>query len=183
MVDRRHTGALEGEASDALGFIALLSNVRQREEKLGDVLQQIAGIAEDRDNTDIKQALEARSFLRQQQVASLDQCFKLLNAQPMKTDGRLHDIFVEDFKKEAAAIEGPVAKRLFVLSKINNLMRLHANEYGVMIAMADFTKHHGVAVILEACQAQNNALADRARDAIRSTARERISERVAARGN
>jgi len=157
-------------------FIALLSNVMRREEKLSDILTQIAGNAQD---DDIKEALASREFVREQQVMTLQRCFKLLGAQPTEPETRLHEIFVEDFKKQAAAIEGPVARRLFVLAKINNLMRLHANEYAVLTAMADFTNNYGVAVLLEACQATNDALANRARDAIRSTVRERIAERRA----
>ncbi len=155
-------------------FVALLSNVMRREEKLGEVLTQIASHTKD---DDIKQALQSREFVREQQVASLKHCFKLLGAEPVEPETRLHEMFVEDFKKQVAAIEGAVAKRLFVLAKINNLMRLHANEYAVLTAMADFTNNYGVAVLLEACQATNDALADRARSAIRSTVKERITER------
>jgi ferritin-like metal-binding protein YciE len=157
-------------------FVALLSNVMRREEKMGDIMTLIAGKAQD---ADIKQALESREYVREQQVMALDRCFKLLGVEPTEPETRLHEIFVEDFKKQVAAIEGPVAKRLFVLAKINNLMRLHANEYAVLAAMADLTNNYGVAVLLEACQATNDALADRARDAIRSTVRERIAERRA----
>jgi len=157
-------------------FVALLSNVMRREEKMGDILTQIAGKAQD---PDIKQAIESREFVREQQVMALKHCFKLLGAEPTEPETRLHEMFVEDFKKHVAAIEGPVAKRLFVLAKINNLMRLHANEYAVLTAMADFTNHYGVAVLLETCQATNDALADRARSAIRSTVKERVAERRA----
>lgn len=157
-------------------FVALLSNVMRREEKLGDILKQIAGNAQD---DDIKEALESREFVREQQVMALQRCFKLLRAEPTEPETRMHEILLEDFKKQVAAIEGPVAKRLFVLAKINNLMRLHANEYAVLTAMADITNNYGVAVLLEACQATNDALAERARHAIRSTVRERIAEKRA----
>jgi len=155
-------------------FIALLSNVLRREEKLGDILTRIASVAQD---PDIQQAIDSRGWVRDQQVAALKKCFSLLGAEPTQPRTALQEGFVEDFKSQVSEIEGPVAKRLFALAKINNLMRLHANEYAVMAAMADYVDNHGVAVILETCEATNNVLADRARAAIRSTVRERILER------
>src|SRR5690349_19406866 len=117
-------------------FVAMLSNVMHREEKLADILAHIAGVAQD---ADIKQAIDSRVFLREQMVSALYRCFKLIDAQPIKPETRLHDVFVEDFKREVAAIEGPLAKRLFVLAKINHLVHLHVGEYIAMTAMADIT--------------------------------------------
>jgi hypothetical protein len=49
---------------------------------------------------DVKEALEQRVFISDQLLVRLDQCFKLIGEQPVKLSGHLHDVFVEDFRKE-----------------------------------------------------------------------------------
>ena len=73
-------------------FVQLLSNVRQGTERTTKVFQEISLIAQD---PDIKEALEARVFVSDQILARLDECFKLIGEQPMKLNGRLHDVFVD----------------------------------------------------------------------------------------
>jgi hypothetical protein len=36
--------------------------------------------------------------------STLDKCFEIIGEKPVKLPGRLHDVFVEDFKKELAQI-------------------------------------------------------------------------------
>ena len=158
-------------------FVQLLSNVRQGTERTTKVFQEISQIAQD---PDIKEALEARVFVSDQILARLDECFKLIGEQPMKLSGRLHDVFVEDFRKELAAIESPVAKHLFVLAKVKHLVHLHIGEYVALTAMADITKHFGVGVLLEACLAENMAFVERTRRVIRRIVEHEIGERLAA---
>jgi ferritin-like metal-binding protein YciE len=158
-------------------FVMMLSHVREREERMTEILQEVSDAAKD---PDIKEALESRVFLRSQILSSLDRCFKLIGEQPMKLSGRLHDIFVEDFRKELAEIESPVARHLFILAKAKHLVHLRIGEYVALTAMADITKHYGVGVLLETCLAENLALVERTRRLIRRIIEHEVGERLAA---
>ena len=89
-------------------FLKLLSDVRQGTERTTKVFQELSQIAQD---PDVKEALEARIFVSDQILARLDQCFKLIGEKPVQLSGRLHDVFVEDFRRELAEIESPGARR------------------------------------------------------------------------
>ena len=78
-------------------FLKLLSDVRQGTERTTKVFQELSQIAQD---PDVKEALEARIFVSDQILARLDQCFKLIGEKPVQLSGRLHDVFVEDFRRE-----------------------------------------------------------------------------------
>ena len=117
-------------------FVHLLSDVRQGTERTTKVFQEISQLGQD---PDVKQALEARVFISDQLLARLDQCFKLIGEQPVKLSGRLHDVFVEDFRKELAEIQSPAAKHLFILAKAIHLIHFRVAEYVTLIAAADVT--------------------------------------------
>jgi ferritin-like metal-binding protein YciE len=124
-------------------FVHLLSHVRQGTERTTKVFQEISQLAQD---PDVKEALEARVFISDQLLARLDQCFKLIGEQPVKLSGRLHDVFVEDFRKEVAEIQPPAAKHLFILAKALHLIHLRIAEYVALIAAADVSGHYAVGV-------------------------------------
>jgi Uncharacterized protein conserved in bacteria len=84
-----------------------------------------------------KEALEARAFVSQQTLAKLDEAFKIIGEKPVNVTGRLHDVFVEDFRREVAEIQSPEAKRLFVLAKANHLSHMRTAEYVTLVAAAD----------------------------------------------
>ena len=127
-------------------FVMLLSNVRQGTERTTKIFQEISQVAQ---NPDVKEALEARAFVSQRTLEKLDQCFKLIGEQPVKLNGRLMEVFAEDFRKELAEIESPIAKHLYILAKANHLIHLRIGEYVALIAAADMTGHYGVGVLLE----------------------------------
>jgi hypothetical protein len=80
--------------------------------------------------------------------------------------GRLHDVFVEDFRKELAEIQSPEAKRLFVLAKANHLSHMRTAEYVTLAAAADISGHrHGAGVLLESCLADHLAFVERTKRA------------------
>lgn len=158
-------------------FVMLLSHLRQREERSAEILQQISEHAKD---PDIKEALESHVFLKMQMLSSLERCFKLIGEKPMKVSDRLHDIFVEDFRKELAEIQSPVAKHLYVLAKAKHLIQLSIAEYVALTAMADITKHYGVGVLLESCLAEKLAFIERARRLVRRIVEREVGERLAA---
>jgi ferritin-like metal-binding protein YciE len=157
-------------------FVQLLSGLRQSAERSPKIYQEISKVAEDRD---VKEALEARAFVSEKVLATLDQCFKLIGEQPVKVTSRLHDTFAEDFRRELAEIQNPVAKHLFVLAKAIHLTHLRIAEYAVLVAAADVTGHHGVGVLLESCLADKLAFVERTRRMIRHVVEAKVAHRIA----
>jgi ferritin-like metal-binding protein YciE len=159
-------------------FVQLLSGLRQGTERSTKVYQEITKIAED---PDVKEALEARAFVSEKVVATLDQCFKLIGEQPTQVSSRLHDIFVEDFRKELAEIQNPAAKHLFILMKAIHLTHLRIAEYAALVAAADVTGHYGVGVLLESCLADKLAFVERTRRMIRNVIQTKVAKKMVER--
>jgi ferritin-like metal-binding protein YciE len=158
-------------------FLLLLSNVRQATERGAKFYDEVGEIAKD---PEIKEALEARAFVSKSVLARLDECFRILGEKPVQLSGELREMFIEDFRKELSEIQGPVARRLYVLAKLIRLTHLRIGEYVALTAAADLAGHHGVAVLLETCLADKLAFVERNRRLIRRIAEERIAERLAA---
>jgi len=158
-------------------FTTLLSDVRYREERMAEILQQIDDVAKD---PDIKEAIESHIFLKSQIMSTLDRCFSLIGEKPSKPSDRLHDIFVEDFRKEMAEMQSPAAKHLFILAKIKHLVHLRIAEYVTLTAMADISGHYGVGVLLESCLAEKPAFVERARRLMRRIIEREVGARLAA---
>ncbi len=158
-------------------FVMLLSNVRQGTERTTKIFQEISQVAQ---NPDVKEALEARAFVSQRTLEKLDQCFKLIGEQPVKLNGRLMEVFAEDFRKELAEIESPVAKHLYILAKANHLIHLRIGEYVALIAAADMTGHYGVGVLLETCLAEKLAFVERTRRLITNLIEHKVATKLAA---
>lgn len=154
-------------------FVSLLSELRQGAEKSQRAYEELGQAAED---PEIKEALDARELISTQILTRLDECFRLIGEKPVKTGGRLHDVFLEDFQRELAEIKSPVARRLFVLAKASRLVHLRIGEYVALIAAADMTGHAAVGMLLESCLADKLAFMERTKRLIR----ERLSERLAA---
>jgi len=153
-------------------FVRMLSDLRRGAERSTKFFQELGEIAQ---NEEIKETLNARALIQDSILKRLDECFRLIGAQPVKTEGKLHDVLVEDFRREIAEIESPEAKRLYLLIKLNHLLHLRTGEYVALIAASDLTGHYGVGVLLETCLADKLALIERTRRLIR----ERIAQRVA----
>ena len=154
-------------------FVWMLSDLRQGAERSVQVFQELTQIAQD---PDVKEALEARVFVHDKILSTLEECFKRIGAKPVNTKGRLHDALVEDLRKEAAEIEAKEVRRLFVLSKANRLAHMRIADYELLIGMADLTGNYSVAALLESCLADQTAFVERARRAIR----QRVEQRLAA---
>jgi ferritin-like metal-binding protein YciE len=152
-------------------FVRLLSDVRRGAERSAKFFQELGEIAQ---NEDIKETLNARALVQDSILKRLDECFRLIGAQPVKTEGKLHDVLVEDFRRELAEIESPEAKRLYILVKINHLLHIRVGEYVALIAASDLTGHYGVGLLLETCLADKLAFVERNRRLIR----ERIAQKV-----
>jgi len=158
-------------------FVRMLSDLRQGTERTTKIFQEISEVAQ---TPEIKEALEARVFVSEKILATLDQCFKLIGEKPVKFTGRLHDVFVEDFRRELAEIENPMARRLFILAKINHLIHFRIAEYVTLIAAADLAGHYGVGVLLESCLADKLALVERTRRLVRNIIETKMAEKAAA---
>ncbi len=145
-------------------FVQLLSDVRQGTERTAKIFQEMSEAVQRRE---IKEALDARAFVSDKDLASLDECFKLIGEKPMKLSGRLNDVFVEDFRRELAEMQSPEAKHLFILMKANHLIHFRIAEYVALIAAADVAGHYGVGVLLESCLGDTLAFVERTRRLIR----------------
>jgi ferritin-like metal-binding protein YciE len=158
-------------------FVQLLSHARQGTERSTKAFQELSQVAQD---PEIKEALDARVFVSNKILNTLDECFKLIGTQPVKLSGRMEDVFIEDFRKELGEIQSPLAKRLFVLAKVSNLIHLRIGEYVALVAAADLSGNYGVGVLLESVLADKLAFAERTRRLIRRIAEARVAERLAA---
>lgn len=158
-------------------FVTLLSDARSNTERSARVYREISQIAQ---NPDVKEALEARAFVSEKNLETIDKCFEMIGEKPVKLSGRLHDVFVEDFKRELAEIQSPIARHIYVLAKATHLAHLRFAEYAALIAAADVTGHYGVGVLLESVLADKLAFLERDRRLLRHLIEGRIEERLAA---
>jgi ferritin-like metal-binding protein YciE len=155
-------------------FLILLSHVRQATERGAKIYEELGQAAQD---PQVKEALDARAFVAQGVLARLDQCFKIIGEEPIKLSGHLQEVFVEDFRKELNEIQGPIARRLFVLAKLVHLTHLRIGEYVALVAAADVAGHHGVGLLLESCLADKLAFVERTRRLIHGVVEARVAER------
>jgi ferritin-like metal-binding protein YciE len=157
-------------------FVKLLSHVRHGTERSAAIYKELGEAAQ---NPEIREALTARAFVSQQNLEKLDEAFKMLGEKPVGVTGPLHDVFVEDFRKELAEIQSPEAKRLFVLAKANHLNHMRTAEYATLVAASDVSGHHGVGVLLETCLADHLAFSERTRRLIRRVIEAKIAAKAA----
>jgi ferritin-like metal-binding protein YciE len=159
-------------------FVHLLSDLRQNSERSANFYQEISQLAQ---QPEIKEALEARAFVSNKTLATLDQCFKLIGEQPVKLSGRIQEVFVEDFRRELAEIQNPAVRHLFILAKLNHLTNFRIGEYAALIAAADMTGHYGVGVLLESCLADRLAFVERTKRLIRNLIETKVTEKIASK--
>jgi len=157
-------------------FLKVLSHVRQGTERSAAIYKELGDAAQ---NPEIQEALAARAFVSQQDLEKLDEVFKMIGEKPVELAGRLHEVFVEDFRRELAEIQSPEAKRLFVLAKANHLSHMRTAEYATLVAAADVSGHHGVGVLLESCLADQLAFAERTRHLIHRVVEAKIAAKAA----
>jgi ferritin-like metal-binding protein YciE len=158
-------------------FVRMLSDLYHGSERTTKIYEELSEVAQD---SNVKEALQSRVFLQEKILSTLDRCFKLIGEKPVPPSGRLHEVFVEDFRRELAEIQNPAAKALFVLIKANHLVHFRIAEYVALIAMADVTAHFGVGVLLESCLADKLAFLERTRRLIRNTIETKHGIRLAA---
>jgi len=152
-------------------FVALLSSLRQGAERSQKIYEELGQAAQ---NDEIKEALDAREFISTQILSRLDECFRLIGEKPVKANGRLQDVFLEDFRRELTEIQSPAARRIFVLAKASRLTHLRIGEYVALIAAADMMEHPAVGVLLESCLADKLAFAERTKRLIRAQLKQEL---------
>ncbi|TAK33456.1 MAG: DUF892 family protein [Chloroflexota bacterium] len=158
-------------------FVWMLSDVRRREDRAKTICQELSGLAQD---PDVKEILNSWVFVEDKILSTLDHCFKIIGKQPVQTTGRLHDVFLEDFRREFNEIQHPVAKAIYVATKANSLMHLHLGEYAALVAMADLGGRYGVGALIESCLSDNLAFVERMRRRIKNIVETRGEMRRAA---
>ena len=158
-------------------FVLLLTNVRNGVQRQTSIYQDMSQLAQD---PEIKEAIDARIFLTEKTMSTLDEVFRLIGEQPMKTNGRLYDVFIEEFRRELSEIQSPVARHLYILSKAQHLTHLRIGEYVALIAAADMTGDYGVGVLLESCLADKLAFVERTRRLLRHVIESKSATRLAA---
>ena len=156
--------------------LAMLSQLRHGAERSVKIYGELAQAAQ---NSQVKEALDARALVAQQELSRLDECFKLIGEKPVKVDERLTEVFVEDFRKELNEIQGPLARRLFVLAKASHLLHLQLAGYIVLTAAADVLGHPGVGVLLESNIADKMAFAERTKRLVREHIEAKIETKAA----
>jgi len=157
-------------------FVMLLSDARQNAERSTKLYQEISQAAQD---PDVKEALESRAWISEKDLAAIDRCFQLIGEQPVKLSGRLQEVFVEDFRRELAEIQNPIAKHIYVLAKASHLVHLRMAEYVALVAAADVTGHYAVGVLLESCLADKVAFVERTRRLIRNFVATKLAAKAA----
>ncbi len=158
-------------------FLTLLSDARNNTERSANVYKEISELAQ---NPDVQEALEARAFVAERNLEALDRCFEIIGEEPAKLRGRLHDVFVEDFKKELAEIQSPAARHLYILAKATHLAHLRFAEYAMLIAASDVSEHYGVGLLLESILADKLAFIERTQRLVRHIIEGKVADRLAA---
>ena len=136
----------------AMTMLSELRHGEERSQKFYDELGQAA------QNPEIKEALEARGIISSQVLSLLDQCFKLIGEMPVKVNERLHDVFIEHFRRELNEIQLPTVRKIFVLAKANHLAHLQAANYRTLITVADTLGHPASVCFSKAAWKTNSRL-------------------------
>ena len=151
--------------------VAILSELRNGAERSRKIYEELGEAAQ---NPEIKEALDARRLISSQVVTRLDECFKLIGEKPVKVTPRWHEVFIEDFRRELNEIQGPVARKMFVLAKASHLTHLQIAGYVTLIAAADTLGHPAVGMLLESCLADKLAFVERTKRLIRHHVEEKV---------
>ena len=158
-------------------FLLLLSNARHSTERTRKFYEEISRYAP---YADIKADMKARAAIASKTLATIDECFALVNVEPFRTRARLEEVFADDFRRELIDIQSPAATALYILARATHLHNLRTGEYLALTATADVTGHPETAVLLERCLADHVTFLDKTRRMIRDAVFERISGRLVA---
>jgi ferritin-like metal-binding protein YciE len=159
-------------------FVYMLSNLRQGTERATKLVQEFTQNVQD---PDIKEALEARVFVSQKILDTIDQVFKITGEQPVKVSGRLFDTVAEEFRNELAEMQNPTVRNLYILAKANQVLHLRIAEYRSLVAAADLSGHFAVGVLLETCLADKLVFVERTHRLLQHLTGSKMAEKIPAR--
>jgi len=159
-------------------FVQMLSNVRQGTERTTKLVQEFTQNVQD---PDVKEALEARIFVSQKILDTVDQAFKIIGEQPVKVSGRLFDAVTEEFRSELAEIQTPQVRNLYILAKANQVLHLRIAEYRSLVAAADLSGHFAFGVLLETCLADKLVFVERTHRLLQHLTATKMAEKISAR--
>ncbi len=152
-------------------FVKILSDLRQHEYGLADTLNTLRENVQDQG---IKEYFESLIYLSEKNVDTIDKCFKMINEKPVKTDDKLKELFLDDFKKEFNELESPLVKILYFTAKANHLMNVRAGEWMTLIEMSDISGNRGVSLLLGSVFSQKVAFVKKARRRLRAIIEDQI---------
>jgi ferritin-like metal-binding protein YciE len=156
----------------------MLSDLRQGTERTTKLVQEFTQNVQD---TDIKEALEARIFVSQKILGTIHQVFKITGEQPVKVSGHAFGAVVEEFRSELAQIQTPQVRDLYILAKANQALHLRLAEYRSLLAAADLSGHSGVSALLETCLADKLVFVERADRLLHHLIGSKMAKKSAAR--
>jgi ferritin-like metal-binding protein YciE len=158
-------------------FVMLLSEARLNTQLSAKIYNEISQQAQD---PDIKEALEARTWIVERDLSAIDRCFELMGDQPVQLSSHRQESLVEDFRKEIAEIQTPAAKAVFILSKAERLNHARIAEYEGLVEAADVSGHYAIGILLECCLADKLVFVERTRRFIRNLVATKVAARVGA---
>ena len=146
-------------------FVTILSNVRKKNADAARAYRRLGDAAE---SSELKQDLEARAFITENDLISLDHCFERIGEKPVVIPFHLEDALVEDsvvsdFERTLTQLETSASRNLFILAKAAELVQLSITDYPILISGAEVTGHHVLGVLLETILAHKLALMERDR--------------------
>lgn len=127
-------------------FLTTLSHLHAAE---GRVLKLVEEMSRHTQNQEVKDLLTVRAHLTRQEISNIEECFKLLGKQPVKGEGRIVEVFAENFNRMLNEIQTPEMRALFVLYKVRQVQNLHIAEYAVLTLMATQAGYYPVAILLD----------------------------------
>jgi hypothetical protein len=104
-------------------FALILSNLRQSVERVSTAWENISEVAQD---PRTKEELEARVVRSRKVVDTLDRCLKLV-------------VLIQDLHRELGGLQIATLRRLSILAKAADLVRLRIAEYKAFIASANIS--------------------------------------------
>ena len=158
-------------------FLLLLSNARHGTDRAARFYEEISHYAP---QADMKATLQARAFIANKTLVTLDECFRLMEIQPIKVRGRVEEVFADDFRRDLIELQSPIATALYIMAKVIHLHNLRTAEYLALSAAADVVGHSELGTLLESCLPDHLVFIERARRMIRDTLTERMSGRLVA---
>jgi hypothetical protein len=82
----------------------MLRELRHGAERSQKIYHELGEAAQ---NPEIREALDARELVSSEMLDRLDVCFSLIEEKPAKVNQRLHEVFIEDFRRELNEVQGP----------------------------------------------------------------------------